>query len=319
MSGAPVIPVSLKLVFMGTPEFAVPTLQALVDAGHEVCAVYTQPPRPAGRGQKERRSAVHTIADACGIPVRTPASLKPDDVQRAFAACEADAVVVVAYGLLLPQAVLDAARLGCINLHASLLPRWRGAAPIQWAILSGDSETGVCTMMMEAGLDTGPVLACERTGIGSMTTAGDLHDTLATLGAPLMVRTLDGLAAGAMVPTPQPADGVTHARKITPADSSIDWHKPAVELERLVRAMAPVPGAWFEHDGSRIKVTLAIATDSTSNAVAGTVLDEELTVRCGIGALRLVRLQRAGRKPMSATTLLRGYQIGRGTILPTPA
>ena len=312
------MPESLKLVFMGTPEFAVPTLQALIDAGHDIRAVYTQPPRPAGRGHKARRSAVHEIADAGGIPVRTPPSLKPADVQGAFAACEADAVVVVAYGLLLPRPVLEASRLGCVNLHASLLPRWRGAAPIQWAILSGDSETGVCTMMMEAGLDTGPVLACERINIGPLSNAGDLHDSLASLGAPLMVRTLNGLAAGTMVPSPQAADGITHARKIMPADSRIDWHKSAVELERLVRAMAPVPGAWFEHDGSRVKVMLAIATESASDAVAGTILDEELTVRCGVGALRLVRLQRAGRKPMSATTLLRGFPISAGTILPAP-
>jgi len=309
---------SLNLVFMGTPDFAVPTLQALIDAGHQISTVYTQPPRPAGRGHKKRRSAVHDIAEANRIPVRVPSSLKPPDVQEAFAACDADAAVVVAYGLLLPKAVLEAPRLGCINLHASWLPRWRGAAPIQWAILSGDTETGVCAMMMEEGLDTGPVLSCERTTIGPMTTAGELHDKLASLGAPLMLKTLAGLAGGAIGPTPQPDVAVTWAPKIQPGDSRLDWGRSAVELERVVRAMAPTPGAWFEHDDARIKVTLALATESADEAVPGTVIDEELTVRCADGALRLLSLQRAGREAMSATNFLRGYQLDRGTILPVP-
>ena len=312
------MPESLNLVFMGTPDFAVPTLQALIDAGHEIRAVYTQPPRPAGRGHKERRSAVHEIAAAGGIPVRVPSSLKPVEVHDAFAACDADAAVVVAYGLLLPKAILEAPRLGCVNLHASLLPRWRGAAPIQWAILSGDTETGVCAMMMEAGLDTGPVLGCQRAPIGPMTTAGELHDNLASLGAPLMLEMLAGLADGSVAPTPQPDVGVTRAPKILPVDSRLDWGRSATELERVVRAMAPTPGAWFEHDGARIKVTLALAADSAEEAAPGTVIDEELTVRCGAGGLRLLRLQRAGRKPMSATNFLHGYQLDRGTILPPP-
>ena len=226
--------------------------------------------------------------------------------------------MVAAYGLLLPQAILDAPRLGCVNLHASLLPRWRGAAPIQRAILASDTETGVCAMLMEAGLDTGPVLMCERTSIGPMTTAGELHDTLASLGAPLILRALDALAAGTSTAIPQSAYGVTHAAKIGPDDARLDWRKPAVELERIVRAMAPLPGAWFEHDDARIKVTLVVATDLADDSRPGAVTDEELTVRCGVGALKLVRLQRAGRRPMSATTFLRGYAINRGAILPSP-
>ena len=309
----------LNLVFMGTPDFAVPTLQALIDEGHEIRAVYTQPPRPAGRGQKERRSAVHQVAEANHLPVREPSTLGPHEVQDEFAAFEADAAIVAAYGLLLPKAVLALPKLGCVNLHASLLPRWRGAAPIPWAILSGDTETGVCAMMMEEGLDTGPVLACEKTGIGPMTTAGDLHDKLSSLGAPLMLKALAGLADGTLEPTPQPDRGVTRAPKIKPDDSRLDWRRSAIELDRLVRAMTPVPGAWFEHDGARIKVTLVVATDNAEKADPGTVTDEELTVRCGEGALRLLRLQRAGRKPMSATNFLRGYQLNRGTILLTRA
>ena len=309
----------LNLVFMGTPDFAVPTLQALIDEGHEIRAVYTQPPRPAGRGQKERRSAVHQVAEANHLPVRVPSRLGPHEVQDEFAAFEADAAIVAAYGLLLPKALLALPKLGCVNLHASLLPKWRGAAPIQWAILSGDTETGVCAIMMEEGLDTGPVLACEKTGIGPMTTAGDLHDKLSSLGAPLMLKALAGLADGTLEPTAQPDRGVTRAPKIKPDDSRLDWRRSAIELDRLVRAMTPVPGAWFEHEGARIKVTLAVATDNAEKADPGTVTDEELTVRCGEGALRLLRLQRAGRKPMSATNFLRGYQLNRRTILLTRA
>ena len=310
---------SLKLVFMGTPDFAVPTLRALIDAGHDVRAVYTQPPRPAGRGQKARRSAVHETAAANSIPVQTPVSLKPLDVQEAFRAWAPDAAVVAAYGLLLPKAVLAVPRLGCLNLHASLLPRWRGAAPIQWAILGGDTETGVCIMQMDEGMDTGPVLICESVAIGPMTNAGELHDALAQRGAPLMLRGLEGVAAGTMVATPQPAIGATRAPKIAPAHSRLDWRNPAPELERRVRAMAPFPGAWFEHEGERIKVTLAIATEANNDAAPGTVIDEELTVGCGGGALRLLQLQRAGRKAMSAAMFLRGYRLDRGTVLPLPA
>ena len=312
------MPGSLRLVFMGTPDFAVPTLQALVGAGHRVAAVYAGPPRPAGRGRKPRRAPVHAAAAALGIPVHTPSSLRSGAVARAFAAHGADIAVVAAYGLLLPPAILAAPRLGCVNLHASLLPRWRGAAPIQRAIMSGDTETGVCAMRMEEGLDTGPVLACERVAIGPSTTAGELHDRLAALGAPLIVRAVEGLAEGVLEAVDQPAAGVTRAAKITPADARLDWRRPAVELERLVRAMAPAPGAWFEHGGERIKVAMAMVGERAPAVAPGTVVDGELTVRCGAGSLRLLRLQRAGRQPLSTAEFLRGYRLEAGTVLASP-
>ena len=313
------MPRSLNLVFMGTPDFAVPTLEALITTGHQVVAVYTRPPRQAGRGRKQRRSAVHETAIARDIPVHTPTSLKPPKIQAEFAAHAADIAVVAAYGLLLPRAILDAPRSGCINLHASLLPRWRGAAPIQWAIMSGDVETGVCAMRMDEDLDTGPVLACERVSIGPLTTAGELHDRLAALGAPLIVRTVEGLAGGTLAPVDQPTSGITHAPKIAADDARLDWRRSAVELERLIRAMAPTPGAWFEHRAERIKVAMAIVSELSSAADPGTVVDRELTVRCGVGSLRLLRLQRAGRKPMSATEFLRGYRLEAGTVLASPS
>ena len=310
---------SLDLVFMGTPAFAVPTLEALIAAGHHVVAVYTQPPRQAGRGRRERRSAVHEVAVAHDIPVYTPASLKAPQIQAEFAAHGADAAVVAAYGLLLPKEILEVSRLGCINLHASLLPRWRGAAPIQWTILSGDREAGVCAMMMDEGLDTGPVLAYERIAIGPLTTAGDLHDQLAALGAPLIVGALEGLADGSLRSVEQAEVGVAHARKIVPDDARLDWRRTAVELERVIRAMTPAPGAWFEHNGERIKVSMAVVGEKSRAADSGTVVDRDLTVQCGVGSLRLVRLQRSGRKPMAATELLRGYPIEPGTVLPLPS
>ena len=312
------MPGSLRLVFMGTPDFAVPTLQALVGAGHRVAAVYAGPPRPAGRGRKPRRAPVHAAAAALGIPVRTPTSLRSRAVARAFAAHGADIAVVAAYGLLLPPAILAAPRLGCVNLHASLLPRWRGAAPIQRAIMSGDTETGVCAMRMDEGLDTGPVLACERVAIGPSTTAGELHDRLAALGAALIVRAVEGLAEGVLEAVEQSAAGVTRAAKITPGDARLDWRRPAVELERLVRAMAPTPGAWFEHGGERIKVAMATVGERAPAAGPGTVVDSELTVRCGAGSLRLLRLQRSGRKPLSTAEFLRGYRLDAGIVLPSP-
>ena len=312
------MPGSLRLVFMGTPDFAVPTLRALVGAGHRVAAVYAGPLQPAGRGRKPRPSPVHAAATALGIPVRTPSSLRSRAVARAFAAHGADIAVVAAYGLLLPPAILAAPRLGCVNLHASLLPRWRGAAPIQRAIMSGDAETGVCAMRMDEGLDTGPVLACERVAIGPLTTAGELHDRLAALGAPLIVRAVEGLAEGILEAVEQPAAGVTRAAKITPADARLDWRRPAVELERLVRAMAPAPGAWFEHGGDRIKVAMATVEERALAAEPGTVVDGELTVRCGVGSLRPLWLQRPGRKPLSTTEFLRGYRLEAGIILASP-
>jgi methionyl-tRNA formyltransferase len=242
----------LRLAFMGTPGFASPTFAALLDAGHELACVYTRAPRPAGRGQRERLSPVHEAALARGLPVRTPRTLKDEAEQRAFAALELDAAVVVAYGLILPQAVLDAPRLGCVNLHASLLPRWRGAAPINRAVMAGDAETGVAAMQMEAGLDTGPILLERRTAIGPDETAGELHDRLAALGGPLMAEALDGLARGALAPRPQAEAGVTYAPKIDKAEARLDWRRSAVELHRQVRGLSPFPGAWFEHGGARV-------------------------------------------------------------------
>ncbi len=303
----------LRLVFMGTPDFAVPTLRALYDAGHEIAMVYTQPPRPAGRGQKPRPSPVQAFAESRGLPVRTPASLKSEEDREAFAALGADAAVVVAYGLILPKPVLAAPRLGCLNLHASLLPRWRGAAPLQRAIMSGDSETGVAVMQMEAGLDTGPVLASRRVPIDDATTATSLHDRLAAIGAPLMVETLESLAAGTAVATPQPEDGVTYAAKIDKAEARIDWQRSAAELDRQIRALNPFPGAWFEIDGRRIKVHAATVIEAGGKP--GEVLDDRLTVACGEGALRLTRLQRQGKGAVDADAFLRGFAVSQGTIV----
>ena len=297
---------------MGTPDFAVPTLRALCDAGHEIVMVYTQPPRPAGRGQKPRPSPVQAFAESRGLPVRTPTSLKSDEDRNAFAALRPDAAVVVAYGLILPKPVLAAPRFGCLNLHASLLPRWRGAAPLQRAIMSGDSETGVAVMQMEAGLDTGPVLASQRWPIDDTTTTPGLHDQLAEIGAPLMVETLEALAAGTATATPQPEDGVTYAAKIDKAEARIDWNRPAIDIDRQIRALNPFPGAWFETDGQRIKVHAAAVVEGDGQP--GEVLDDRLTVACGKGALRLIRLQRQGKSAVDADAFLRGFAVERGTV-----
>ena len=304
---------SLRLVFMGTPDFAVPTLQALIDAGHDLVAVYTQPPRPAGRGHKLQPSPVHKLAEAHGIPVLTPRSLRKEEAQTVFAAHLADAAVVVAYGLILPAAVLAAPRLGCFNLHASLLPRWRGAAPIQRAIMAGDAETGATVMQMDEGLDTGPMLLRETLPIGPETTAGSLHDALATRGAPLMLRALEELAAGRLIPRPQPEDGVTYAEKIDKAEARIDWSRPAAELDRQIRGLSPFPGAWFEHEGERVKVLLSALADG--QGVPGTVLDGGLSIACGAGAVRLLRLQRAGKAALDAEVFQRGRPIPAGARL----
>jgi len=305
--------VTLRLAFMGTPDFAVPILEALRAAGHEIAAVYTQPPRPAGRGHQPQPSPVARAAAAAGIPVRTPAKLDAAEV-KAFRALVLDAAVVAAYGLILPPTVLGAPRLGCINVHASLLPRWRGAAPIQRALLAGDSETGVTIMQMDAGLDTGPMLLKEAVPIGPKATAQELHDRLAALGASLVVRALAGLAAGTLAALQQPAEGVTYAKKLTREEGRLDWRKTAAELERAVRALNPAPGVWLEHGGERIKVLAAEIVAAASGA-PGTVLDAALTVACGSGALRLTRLQRPGRAPMDADALLRGFAIPAGTRL----
>jgi methionyl-tRNA formyltransferase len=298
---------------MGTPEFAVPALQSLIDAGHEICCVYTQPPRAGGRGQKARTCPVHDFATKKGLEARTPRSLKQSTDQEAFVDLGADAAVVAAYGLILPKPILEGTRLGCFNIHASLLPRWRGAAPIQRAIMAGDSESGVCIMQMEEGLDTGPVFLREQVAIDPGMTAGDLHDRLAELGGPLIVRALDSVAAGTATPTPQPDEGVTYATKIDKAEARLDWRRPALELARLVRGLAPFPGAWFELDGERIKVLGAETAEQSGTP--GRTLDAHLTVACGEGALRLTRLQRGGRKPMAAADFLRGHPVPTGAEL----
>ena len=304
----------LRLVFMGSPDFAVPTLAALIDAGHTIAAVYSQPPRPGGRGKAERPTPVHELALGKGLVVRTPTTLKDASEAESLAELTPDAVVVVAYGLILPPAILAVPRLGCLNLHASLLPGWRGAAPIQRAIMAGDEETGVAVMQMESGLDTGPVLLSERLAIAPTSNAGELHDALADLGAPLMLQALDGLAAGTLTAQAQPAEGVTYAAKIEKSECRLDWQRPADELERQVRGLAPFPGAWFGYAGERIKVLAAKSL--TQEGAPGKVLaPDDLVVGCGEGALRLETVQRGGRRPLSAAELRRGFPLPPGADL----
>ena len=308
---------TLRIVFMGTPDFSVPTLAEVLGAGHEVVAAYTQPSRPAGRGMAERLSPVARFAANAGIPVKSPTSLKREPEQREFASLNADAAVVVAYGLLLPRPVLAAPRLGCFNLHASMLPRWRGAAPIQRAIMAGDAETAVMVMRMEQGLDTGPVCLAEPVAIGPEVTAGELHDELARRGASLMVRALGGLERGLLECTPQPSEGATYAAKIDKAEAHIDFTRPAREVHNLIRGLSPFPGAWFEATAAgkveRVKVLRAGVADGSG--VPGEVLDDALTVACGSGAVRLLELQRAGKRPMGAAEFLRGFTLARGALL----
>lgn len=298
----------MRLVFMGTPDFAVATLAALVAAGHEIACVYSQPPRPAGRGLAERPSPVQAFAAARGIEVRTPVSLKSPDEQARLAALRPDAAVVVAYGLILPKPILDAPRRGCFNVHASLLPRWRGAAPIQRAIMAGDAETGVTIMRMEEGLDTGPVCRVARVAIGPLTTAQTLHDELAATGARLMVEVL---AQDPIACTPQPAEGVTYAPKIGKAEAKIDFGRTAEEVRNHIHGLSPFPGAWFLVNGHRIKALLCEVVDATGEP--GTVLDDRLVIACGARAIRLLRLQREGRGAMDADTFLRGFPVPAGT------
>ena len=300
----------MRIIFMGTPDFAVPTLDALLAAGHHVVTAYSQPPRRAGRGKALTPSPVQRRAEEYGIPVRTPVSLKDAAVQAKFAALDADVAVVAAYGLLLPRAVLDAPRLGCLNVHGSLLPRWRGAAPIQRAILAGDAETGVGIMQMEAGLDTGPVRLEGRTPIDGKTT-GELTDELAGLGARLMVEVLGN--PNAYPPTPQPGEGITHAAKIDKAEARLDFTRSAIEVERRVRAFAPAPGAFFEHAGERVRILAAEVIEGAGEP--GEVIDDALTIACADGAIRPIRVQRAGRGVMTANELLRGFAIPKGTRL----
>ncbi len=299
----------MRVIFMGTPDFSVPVLEAL-HARHEVLAVYSQPPRPAGRGKKPRLSPVQARAEALRLPTRTPRNLKDPDEQAAFAALGADLAVVVAYGLILPQAVLDAPKLGCLNIHASLLPRWRGAAPIQRAIMAGDAETGVCIMQMEAGLDTGPVLLRATTPITEEDTGASLHDRLSTMGAALIVEALERLPD--LPPVPQPETGVTYADKIDKAEARVDWQQPAEVVARKIRALSPFPGAWCDTPAGRLK--LLDARPVAGEGMPGTVLGG-LTIACGEGAVDIRRAQREGKRPMSADALLRGLDLPVGTRL----
>ena len=312
----------LRIAFMGSPQIAVDVLAALVAAGHKIACVYSQPPRPSGRGKKLTPTPVQAWAEEHGLEVRTPKSLKKPEEQAAFGALDLDAAVVVAYGLILPQAVLDAPRLGCLNMHASILPRWRGAAPIQRAIMAGDHETGVDAMLMDAGLDTGPVLMSARTPITPATTAGTLHDRLAELAANLAPIALARWAEGSIEPKAQPADGITYAHKISADDQPVDWSKPAAEVDCQIRGLSPFPGAvchWTpdsEDAPIRLKLLMSEVGGTSGRAAPGTVLDDRLLVACGDGgAVRITQLQRPGKGPMSASVFLNGTPIAPGTVL----
>ena len=300
----------MRIVFMGSPDFAVPSLDALVEAEHQILCVYSQPPRPAGRGKGERKTAVHERADALGIEVRTPRTLRDEEQQALFRSLDADLAVVAAYGLILPKPILDAPKGGCINVHASLLPRWRGAAPIQRAILAGDEVSGVTIMKMDEGLDTGPMLLKRELGINAKN-AGQVTDELATLGARALVEWL----AQPTPPEPQPEEGATYASKVDKGEARIDWAQAAEQVERQVRAFNPVPGAWFEANGERVKL-LEAAVGEDAFGRPGELLDDCLTVACGSGYIRPLKVQRAGRGPMTARELLRGFALPKGTILP---
>lgn len=304
----------LRVVFMGTPEIAVPTLMEIASAGHAVVAAYSQPPRPAGRGMDVRKSPVHAHAEGMGIPVLTPRSLKGEGEQALFCAHEADVAVVVAYGLLLPKPVLDAPRHGCFNMHGSALPRWRGAAPIQRAIMAGDAETAAMVMRMDEGLDTGPICLAEQIAIGPEMTAGDLHDRMKFVGAGLMVRALAALERGSLVCTPQPTTGVIYATKIDKAETRIDFARPAREVHDRIRGLSPFPGAWLEAgpEGKRERIKVLRSELVAGAGRPGTVIDPAgPIVACGVGAVRLVEVQRAGRKPMPGPELMRGFDLGR--------
>ncbi|MFT3727422.1 MAG: methionyl-tRNA formyltransferase [Terricaulis sp.] len=304
---------TLRLAFMGSPTFALPTLDALLAAGHEIACVYSQPPRPAGRGKQGRLTPVHARALERGLEVRTPKSLKKEEAQAAFAALNLDAAIVVAYGLILPKAILDAPRLGAFNLHGSLLPRWRGAAPIQRAIMAGDRETGVQVMRMEEGLDTGPTLATYRTPIAFDDTTGAVHDRLAENGARLMADALAQIERGQAIETPQPSDGVTYAHKITTAETRIDWSKPARDVDCMIRGLSPFPGAWCEIAGARVKVLQSRLGQGAG--APGEALDDALLIACGEGAVRLMSVQREGRGALDAEAYLRGHPVATGTRL----
>jgi len=307
----------LRIIFMGTPDFAVPTLRAILEAGHEVVAVYSQPPRAAGRGMALRKSPVQQAAEETGLAVLTPERLKSAEESARFASLTPDVAVVVAYGLILPKPILDAPKYGALNLHASLLPRWRGAAPINRAIMAGDTETGVAVMRITEGLDAGPVCLEARAPIGADETAGELHDALATCGARLMVHALSALEGGGLDCRPQAEGGVTYAEKIDPAETRIDWSRPAREVHNLIRGLSPYPGAWFEIDlnGKPERIKALRSTLANGSGAPGLALDNKLTIACGEGAVRLVEVQRAAKRPMSADDFLRGATIAHGTVL----
>ncbi|OYX03266.1 MAG: methionyl-tRNA formyltransferase [Bosea sp. 32-68-6] len=305
---------SLRVIFMGTPDFAVPTLTEIIGQGHEVVSCYTRAPAQAGRGLELKPSPVHRAAERFGIPVFTPSTLKTPDVAEQIASHQADVAVVVAYGMILPQAILDVPELGCLNLHASLLPRWRGAAPIQRAVMAGDAESGVCVMKMEAGLDTGPVGMVERLEISPDMTSGELHDRLAPLGADLMVRALAALGRGGLRFTPQPEEGVTYAAKIANAEAKLNWGRPARQVHDLVRGLAPFPGAFAEIDLGKGPERLKVLRTALAGGAAqpGMLLDEEGTVACSEGAVKLLQVQRAGGRPVSGAEFLRGARLAAG-------
>jgi methionyl-tRNA formyltransferase len=309
----------MRLVFMGTPEFSLPVLMSLLEAGHEVASVYSQPPRPSGRGQKTKLSPVHAYAESQGLPVCTPADLGSPEEQFKFSSLNVELGIVVAYGLILPSTIFDAPHLGCINLHASLLPRWRGAAPIQRAILAGDKFTGVSIMKIESGLDIGQIFLSEKVPITPQTTAQNLHDDLAKKGASLMVEALAGIDTGTLHSVPQVEVGVTYASKLKPIEGKIDWTQPAVLLERQVRALNPWPGVWFEFGGNRMKVLAAKAEAEVGERdrviLPGTTIDNKLGIACGSGILRLTKLCQAGKASLDASTYLRGSPIDSGTTL----
>jgi methionyl-tRNA formyltransferase len=314
----------LDLVFMGTPGFAATILEGLIESGHRILAVYTQPPRPAGRGHRPQPSPVQLLTAQHRLAVRSPVNLRTPEARAAFTELSADAAVVAAYGLVLPHPMLVAPHLGCLNVHASLLPRWRGAAPIQRALLAGDTETGITIMQMEEGLDTGPILLQQAVPIAPGATAAGLSSELAKLGSRLILEALDGIAEGTLIPRPQPQDGITYARKISREDGRLDWRLPAVALERQVRALDPGPGVYFESQdgrggGERIRVLAAIALPGESGSLPGTVLDDNLSIACGEGTFRPLRLQRPGRAPLDAAAFLRGFPISAGTVLPCRA
>lgn len=307
----------LRVIFMGTPDFSVPALSEILNAGHEVVAVYTQPPRPAGRGMGARKASIHALADDSGLPVFTPERLKSEAEQERFASHAADIAIVVAYGLILPKQVLETPVHGCLNLHASLLPRWRGAAPIQRAIMAGDKETGVMIMRMDEGLDTGPVCLGENIAIGADVTAGELHDMLARQGGDLLVRALAALERGSLDCKPQAQEGATYAKKIEKTETRIDWTRPASEVHNHIRGLSPWPGAWFEMEfrGKTERVKVLRSERASGSGTPGSLIADSLTIACGSESVRLLQLQRAGKKPMERQEFLRGVDISTGVVL----